>query len=309
MSTRRSIIVSTGLLLALVVGAGARAQVPTPTLSGRVVDDAGILSAETEQLLTHLLAVHEDSTGNQIAVLTTPDLDGEAIEAYALRVARAWELGTAEHDNGILLVVAPNDREVRIEVGYGLEGDLPDAVAARIIRHEIVPRFRENDFDGGVEAGVTAILDALAGSYVPEEDQADMPLLGRLLFALLFGAMPLFMAGQALLAEGCGRWFVFFFAMPFLFFAGYVAFLWMPAGLLLVIAYAVVFIYLNGRPATIALREKVAAARKKGGKVPIAIGGMTFNVNPSSFSSSGGSSGGFSGGGGSFGGGGASGSW
>ena len=117
----------------------ARAQQTVPSLTGRVVDQAGILSPSAEETLAALLAAHEDSTTNQVAVLTISSLDGEAIEAFSIRVAETWALGAAEKDNGVLLVVAVADRKLRIEVGFGLEGDLPDVIASRIIREEIVP--------------------------------------------------------------------------------------------------------------------------------------------------------------------------
>ena len=125
-----------------------------PRLAGRVVDLGGVLDDATEAALTARLAAHEDSTSNQIVVLTIPSLDGEVLEAYATRVFRVWGLGQADRDNGVLLLVAVADRELRIEVGYGLEGALTDATAGSIIRNEIVPRFRDGDFDGGVLAFV-----------------------------------------------------------------------------------------------------------------------------------------------------------
>lgn len=156
------------LVMAGVLPLAAHAQAPpVPELTGRVVDKADLLSPSTEQLLTDRLRAHEDSTGNQVAVLTVASLNGAVLEEYSLEVARAWALGQEAFDNGALLLVAHEDRDVRIEVGYGLEGDLPDVVASRIIRNEIVPAFRDGDFDGGVRAGVEAILGALEGTYSP----------------------------------------------------------------------------------------------------------------------------------------------
>ena len=146
------------VLLAAVAAAQA-----VPPLTGRVVDRADLLAPATEAALTDRLAAHEDSTGNQVAVLTVPDLGGEAIEPYATRVFRAWGLGEADRDNGVLLVVARDDRAVRVEVGYGLEPVLTDALADAVVRHEIVPRFRDGDFDGGVLAGVEGVLAVIAG--------------------------------------------------------------------------------------------------------------------------------------------------
>ncbi len=155
--------------LSLLYPAATRAQDPAPALTGRVVDLAEILSPATEETLTTLLAAYEDSTSNQVAVLTVPSLGGEAIETYALRVAETWALGTAERDNGVLFVVAVEDRSLRIEVGYGLEGILPDVVASRIIREQIVPYFREGAYERGVEMGVLAVVAALEHTAEPAE--------------------------------------------------------------------------------------------------------------------------------------------
>ncbi|MFQ5571311.1 MAG: TPM domain-containing protein [Rhodothermales bacterium] len=149
------------LIGALLVGFAIRVSAQEAGLTSRVTDEADLLSVQTEHTLTALLAAHEDSTSNQVAVLTVTSLQGEAIESFALRVAETTGLGRAEKDNGVLLVVAHEDRKVRIEVGYGLEGALPDLVAGRIIREEIVPYFREGDFEGGIEAGVLAIIHRL----------------------------------------------------------------------------------------------------------------------------------------------------
>lgn len=142
-----------------------------PELSGRVVDQADILSTATEQRLTAQLQAHEKAGGNQVVVATIESLGGETIETYGVRLGRSWGIGQAEGDNGIVLIIAPNERKVRIEVGYGLEGDIPDAIASNIIQAKILPRFWENDFDGGVMAGVTAIIAALGGEYVFEQQR------------------------------------------------------------------------------------------------------------------------------------------
>lgn len=142
-----------------------------PALSGRVVDQANILAAATEQRLTAQLQAHEKAGGNQVIVATIASLDGDTIERYGVRLGRAWAIGEAGKNNGIVLIVAPNERKVRIEVGYSLEGDIPDAIASNIIQTKILPRFWENNFDGGVMAGVTAIIAALGGDYVFEQKQ------------------------------------------------------------------------------------------------------------------------------------------
>ena len=151
------------LLCWMGLAAAVRAQQAVPELTGRIVDLAEVLAPATEQTLAALLAVHEDSTSNQVVVLTIPSLEGEAIEAFSLRVAETWALGTAAGDNGVLLLVAIEDRGLRIEVGYGLEGALPDVIAGRIIRDEMVPYFREGNYERGIEAGVLAVLAQLEG--------------------------------------------------------------------------------------------------------------------------------------------------
>lgn len=144
----------------------SQAQVAIPELWGmRVHDEAKVLSPETAHQLERELKIFEDSTSNQIALLIIPSLEGESLEDFSLRLAEAWKLGTKERDNGVILLIAINDRKVRIEVGYGLEGPLPDVICNRIIRNEIAPGFRRQDYDGGVTAGVHAIMDAIKGEY------------------------------------------------------------------------------------------------------------------------------------------------
>ena len=143
-----------------------------PKLSGRVVDAADLLSPETEAALTEKLKTLEDTTTRQLVVATIPDLQGYDIADYGYRLGRNWGLGQKEDDNGALLIVAPNERKVRIEVGYGLEGYLTDALSSVIINRQIVPRFREGDMEGGVVAGTDAIVAQL--SLPPEEARANL---------------------------------------------------------------------------------------------------------------------------------------
>jgi uncharacterized protein len=157
------------LVLLLVFAAPAFAEPPIPSLTGRVVDQAGILDASTVSTITDRLAGLESSTGIQLVVVTLPDLKGYVIEDWGLALGRGWAIGQAGKNNGLLLIVAPNDRELRIEVGYGLEGQIPDATANSIIQREIIPYFKRGDMNGGVRAGVEAILAALGGGYVPTQ--------------------------------------------------------------------------------------------------------------------------------------------
>src|SRR3546814_11267487 len=114
-----------------------------------------------------LLASHEQATSNQLVVVTLPSLQGTAIDDFGYQLGRHWGIGQQGRDNGALLIVAPSERAVRIEVGYGLEGDLPDATAHAIIANEILPAFRQGDYPGGIAAGVDAIILAIAGAYQP----------------------------------------------------------------------------------------------------------------------------------------------
>lgn len=139
-----------------------------PPLRGRVNDLAGLLSPDQANRLDGELAQFEQRTGHQIAVLIIPSLEGDVLEDFGIRVAESWKIGQKGFDNGVILLIVQNDRKLRIEVGYGLEGVLPDAIASRIIREVIVPRFRENDFNGGIEAGVDAIMKVTQGETLPE---------------------------------------------------------------------------------------------------------------------------------------------
>jgi uncharacterized protein len=134
-----------------------------PALTGRVVDQADILPADEESALSAMLEAHEQKTTNQVVVATVASLDGRPIEDYGVGLGRAWGIGQAENDNGVILLVAPNEREVRIEVGYGLEGELTDAIAKLIIEGSILPRFRAGDLAGGIHRGVEDILAVLEG--------------------------------------------------------------------------------------------------------------------------------------------------
>ncbi|MFC0709447.1 TPM domain-containing protein [Azorhizophilus paspali] len=161
-----------------------------PALTGRVVDRAGLLDAATEARLTQMLAAHEQASGDQLVVVTVPDLQGRGIEEFGVELGRRWGIGQKGKDNGALLIVARDERQVRIEVGYGLEGRLTDAQSALIIHNLIVPAFRRGDFARGITEGVTAMLQVLSGEPLQgepgmREAEEPSPLLLLVLLAII----------------------------------------------------------------------------------------------------------------------------
>lgn len=290
-----------------------------PYLTGRVTDNAEILSPEVNRSLSERLKAHEQRTRNQIAVLTIPTLDGESIEDYALRVFESWKLGQKGEDNGVLIVVVPNDRRMRIEVGYGLEGTLTDAMAGRIIQNIMAPRFKNGDFDGGIADGAGAVMELLEGGALPQKavstgskekskffemEGPNLSITERILLgAFIFGIIGLFTV-IGLVTPGFG-WFLYLFLIPF--WASFPIVVLGSDG-----AFSLFITYLIGFPAAkLYIRntewyEKAQKDLRTKGRAR--IGGFTIGAGSSGSSwSSGGS--GFSGGGGSSGGGGASGSW
>jgi uncharacterized protein len=159
-----------GVLLLLTVML-ARADVAVPPLSARVIDLTGTLSGDAVNRLEGELAAFEAKKGSQIAVLIVPTTQPEDIEQYGIRVADAWQLGRKGIDDGAILLVAKNDRAVRIEVGRGLEGALPDVTANRILTEIITPHFKTGDYDGGVQAGIDRMLAVVNGEPLPEPDR------------------------------------------------------------------------------------------------------------------------------------------
>jgi uncharacterized protein len=154
------------LVLALLSGI-AQAQVAVPPLVGHVTDQTGTLTQEQKAALEQTLTAFEARKGTQLAVLMLATTLPEGIEQYALRVAEQWKLGRKQVDDGVMLVVAKDDRTVRIEVGYGLEGALSDIVSKRIISETIFPRFKQDDFYGGVQAGAAQIMQVVDGEPLP----------------------------------------------------------------------------------------------------------------------------------------------
>lgn len=165
-----------------------------PALTGRVVDEARLLSSEREAELSARLAALERDTSDQVVVVTVADLQGYSIEDYGYRLGRAWEIGQADEDNGVLLIVAPNERKVRIEVGYGLEPVLTDALSAVIIHQRILPAFRDGYYERGITEGVDAIeaqlrLDpeeAAARAAAAEQPRSEFPVAPIILIGAMF---------------------------------------------------------------------------------------------------------------------------
>jgi len=155
------------LILLLILASPALASEPKfPPLTGRVVDDAGVLNSYTVGELTLMLADHERATGQQVVVVTLGSLQGYTIEDYGYQLGRHWGIGQKGTNNGALLIVAPKEHKVRIEVGYGLEGTLTDAISATIIQNNILPSFKRGDFNAGILAGTTSILQVLGGNPI-----------------------------------------------------------------------------------------------------------------------------------------------
>jgi uncharacterized protein len=243
-----------------------------PPLDGRINDRANLLSPATEQRLTERLASYEKATGHQLAVLTIPTLAGDPLEDFSIRVVEKWKLGKQGKDDGVLLLVVSKDRKMRIEVGYGLEGDLPDALAGRIVRDEMAPRFRQGDFEGGIETALNAIIAKTGGEkLVPNATGSAQPAANA--------------TGTRAQSNPLGKLGVFGVVLASLLKFAFVG--------IFVVLFVIVMIanLFTGRR---------TYRRRSGG---IFFGGGGFGGG------SGGGGGGFSGGGGGFGGGGASGSW
>lgn len=162
-------------LLLVTLSAAAQVRViEKPNPPRLVYDKAGVLNAEQEKLLEDYLIAFDDSTSNQIAIVLIKTLDGGSIEEVAVETYRAWGIGTSTNNNGVLILAAIDDRKIKIEVGYGLEGAIPDAIAGSIIRNDIAPRFREGDYYHGLVKAVENLAKAAAGEYrQPRERKND----------------------------------------------------------------------------------------------------------------------------------------
>ena len=270
------------LVLLLAAAAGAADEAPVPPLKARVTDLTGTLAAGQLASLEAELRAFEQRKGSQIAVLMLPSTQAESIEQYSIRVAERWKIGRAKVDDGVILVIAKSDHRLRIEVGYGLEGAIPDVVAKRVIREVIAPHLLANDFYGGIREGTRILMKLIDGEKLPaaapkaQTPSADSSetLIGILLFVAVVGG--------ALLKTVFGR--VFGSAATGVV-AAFVA--WTLAGAIGLALLAGVLAFV--------------VALLAGGRGSL-LGGLGGGWG-------GGGGGGFGGGGGGFGGGGASGSW
>lgn len=277
-------------ILGLAFLAPVHAEVAVPALKSRITDLTGTLTAEQKNSLEQRLAAFEAAKGSQIAVLMLPSTKPEEIEQFSIRVAEAWKIGRKGTDDGLILVVAKDDRRLRIEVGYGLEGAIPDAVAKRVISETITPRFKAGDYHGGITAGIDQLIRLVEGEKLPppaaserqsksgsgERDPTDY-LMPAFFFLLIAGAALRAMLGRFPGALATGA------------LAGVLAWVLFSVGIAAIAAFiAFMFTLMN------------SVTRGSG------LGGISYGGGSSS---GGGGGGGFSGGGGSFGGGGSSGSW
>lgn len=280
------------LLVFFLASPAVHAEVAVPPLMARVTDLTGTLSPSQRDVLEQELRAFETRKGSQIAVLIVPTTQPEVIEQYALRVAEAWKLGRKGVDDGVLLLIAKDDRALRIEVGYGLEGVIPDAVANRVIDEIIVPFFKQGDFYGGIQAGVTRLIRLIDGEPLPPPQAQDRSWSG--IADLLPVAFIAVMIGGGFLGSLLGR--LIGAAVS----GGIVGIVfWITIGSLLGALAAAVVVFLF----TLA----IGGNGGRGGRGD--FGGWSGGYSSGSGSGWSSGGGGFSGGGGGFGGGGASGKW
>ncbi len=294
---KKYILFAVVLLSSMAIASATELQ-DIPELKERVTDLTATLSTSQKASLEATLARFEASKGSQVVVLIVPSTKPEEIEQYSIRVADKWKVGRKDIDDGVILLIAKDDRKLRIEVGYGLEGAIPDAYAKRIIDNIIVPEFRSGDFAGGIVHGVSAIMSLIDGEVLPEVNQkrsrSGKNPYGHLKFLIFLIPVFIFIGTMITSKLGNKKGFAVNFALFFII-------LFILSRVLLisgVIALVFSLIGLNGR----------------GGGGP---GGGTYFVGGSSFGGGyssggfggGGFGGGFGGGGGGFGGGGASGGW
>ncbi len=315
------ILLLAGYLFALLALGGALVAqtdfelAPLPPAGNRITDAAGVLSPEEREILEALSQSLEDRKGSQLAIVLVNTTAPQAIEVYALRLAEAWKIGRANIDDGVIILAAIQDRRLRIEVGYGLEGAIPDAAAKRIITDDIAPYFRSREYGAGLEAGMKALIARIDPEALPAPgaiergenwflenrgyvDDYFLPIIfGTMLLCALIGIVRRSLIWGLLVPLGVvlvlGALIAFFLHVEHLLIAGFLYFL-----------YAMFFVFVLDRVVNGWLREGGSYSASSSSSYSGSSGGYSSSSG-SSFSSGGG----FSGGGGSFGGGGASGSW
>jgi uncharacterized protein len=297
-------LVSLALLL---VAPAAWSAKEVPFLAARVNDVAGLVPAPVRERLETKLADLERRTGAQVAVLTVDSLEGDSIEDFAVRVFQTWKLGRKGVNDGVLFVVARQERRMRIEVGYGLEGRLTDLRSRQILDDIVRPQFRAGNFGSGIEAGTDAIVAVVDGAPLPAPKRQPVAQVGSIVGLLIFAAMFLLVIGTfsviALLTPGSAGWFLYLFLTPF--YAIFPSVIFPPYGGV-VAAGAWLMLYPILRSVLHSPEGK--KFRERHGWVMVPTGGGGGRWSGGGWSSGGGG-GGFSGGGGSSGGGGASSSW
>ena len=287
------------VVVALLLAFPASADVAVPQLTGRVVDQTGTLSSNDIASLSQKLREFEARKGSQIAVLIVPTTQPETIEQFSIRVAEAWKIGRKKVDDGAILVVAKNDRHLRIEVGYGLEGALTDVTSRRIIDEDITPKFRSGDFAAGIGAGVDRMMRVIDGEPLPSPSRSvnfahNLDDLAPVFAVALFASIGVGGFFRAILGRLLGSMVT----------GGIIAAVtWVILGSAALAAAVGVLGFIVGFIADLFSAVTPGTGRSRGGSWSSGSWGGGWSSGSSS------DSGGFSGGGGSFGGGGASGSW
>ena len=279
-----------------------------PELSGRVVDTANLLTQSQKETLTTILKAQEKETSNQIVVVTLNSLDGYEIADYSYQLGRHWQIGQKDKDNGLLLVISLNDRKLRIEVGYGLEGALTDKISHEIIEYTLKPKFRQNQYFEGIQKSVDQIILAIKGEYIPDEkvenNSSSAELFPILFFMIIFASMiftniskklrhkTLYKTSQSSLFSSFSAFFAYAFSTEFT--SSNLA----VAIITFIVVFIISFFSMKKIDFDKIRRNSKNTSSTYGSGYSGGFGGGGFS-----------SGGGFSGGGGGFGGGGASGNW
>jgi len=296
----RAAVLALVFMLAGAAGVVVAAEVAVPPLKSAVTDLTGTLSAPQLAALDGTLRAFAQKRGSQVAVLLVPTTEPETIEQYAIRVAEAWKIGRKGTDDGVIVLVAKNDRTLRIEVGYGLEGAIPDAVAKRVVAEIITPKFKAGDFNGGLVEGTTALMKLIEGEKLPAP-QSGPALPGglNLSIEMLFWLFAGMAAANGVIKALFGRTIGALTGGGVLGLIAWVVFGSIVAGVLAGMAGFLLSLFMGGGP----------SGGRGGGRGGWGTGGGWGAGSGGGWSSGGSSGGGFGGGGGGFGGGGASGRW